>query len=50
MMDEINYRVVRGLLAANANTHVQQAEINLDDLKQVTKSTEPGGHPLFRQQ
>ncbi len=35
MIDEVNYRVVRGILSAKANTQVQQVEINLDDLKQV---------------
>lgn len=51
MMDEINYRVVRGILSAKANTQVQQVEINLDDLKQVNAATPPsGGHPLLRKQ
>jgi len=35
MLDEINYRVVRGILSAKANTQVQQVEINLDDLQQI---------------
>jgi len=51
MMDEINYRVVRGILSAKGNTQVQQVEINLDELKQTNGSeSQTGGHPLFRQQ
>lgn len=51
MMDEINYRVVRGILSAKADTRVQQVEINLDDLKRInTPEPQAGGHPLFRQQ
>ncbi len=50
MMDEVNYRVVRGVLSAKANTQVQQVEINLDDLKQVGQNVPTGGHPLLRQQ
>lgn len=50
MMDEVNYRVVRGVLSAKANTQVQQVEINLDDLKQVSQNAPTGGHPLLRQQ
>lgn len=50
MIDEINYRVVRGILSAKANTQVQQVEINLDDLRQVNTPEAPtGGHPLLRQ-
>ncbi len=50
MIDEINYRVVRGTLSAKANTQVQQVEINLDDLRQVNTPAVPtGGHPLLRQ-
>ncbi len=49
MIDEVNYRVVRGILSAKANTQVQQVEINLDDLKQINPSETPGGHPLLRQ-
>jgi len=49
MMDEVNYRVVRGVLAANAHTQVQQVEINLDDLQKIGASPTAGGHPLFRQ-
>ncbi|MCB9807361.1 hypothetical protein H6768_05845 [Candidatus Peribacteria bacterium] len=46
-MDEINYRVVRGLLSATASTQVQQVEINLDDIQ--TKTTESSNtHPLLR--
>jgi preprotein translocase subunit SecA len=55
MMDEINYRVVRGLLAATPKTQVQQVEIDLNDLK-VISSTSPeqgkssqNNHPLMRQ-
>lgn len=33
MMDEVNYRVVRGILAAKVTTQVQQVDINLDDLQ-----------------
>ena len=51
MMDEINYRVVRGILSAKADTRVQQVEINLDDLKRInTPEPQAEGHPLFRQQ
>lgn len=50
MMDEINYRVVRGILSAKADTRVQQVEINLDNLKEINNATPSGGHPLFRQQ
>lgn len=50
MMDEINYRVVRGLLSANAKTQVQQIEINLDDLKPVDiPPNTTDAHPLLRQ-
>jgi hypothetical protein len=49
MMDEVNYRVVRGILSAKANTQVQQVEINLDDLQQIGTSPSSGEHPLFRQ-
>lgn len=50
MVDEINYRVVRGILSAKANTQVQQVEINLDDLKQVNPVESSGdNHPLLRQ-
>ncbi len=47
MIDEINYRVVRGLLGARANTEVQQADINLDSLTPVNQST-GASHPLMR--
>lgn len=50
MVDEVNYRVVRGILSAKANTQVQQVEINLDDLKQVHPAESNGNsHPLLRQ-
>lgn len=49
MMDEVNYRVVRGILSAKGNTQVQQVEINLDDLQQIGAAPASGGHPLFRQ-
>jgi hypothetical protein len=49
LMDEINYRVVRGLLSANAGTQVQQVDINLDELEPKTENTK-SSHPLFRQQ
>lgn len=49
MMDEVNYRVVRGILSAKANTQVQQVDINLDDLQQIGAPPSSGGHPLFRQ-
>jgi len=54
MMDEINYRVVRGLLAATPRTQVQQVEIDLDDLKTISMSTPEKtkniqNHPLMRQ-
>lgn len=42
MIEEINYRVVRGLLGANAGTQVQQVDINLDDLKAIAPS-QPAG-------
>ncbi len=42
MIEEINYRVVRGLLGANAGTQVQQVEINLDDLKTALPSQPVG--------
>ena len=48
MMDEIHYRVVRGILSATANTQVQQVEINLDDLNQTNIAT-TSAHPLLRQ-
>lgn len=48
LMDEINYRVVRGLLSASASTQVQQVEINLDELQPKTASN--NAHPLLRQQ
>jgi len=49
MIEEINYRVVRGLLGANAGTQVQQVDINLDDLKAIAPSQPTGWHPLMRQ-
>lgn len=50
LIDEINYRVVRGLLSANAGTQVQQVEINLDELQPKTTENTKNSHPLFRQQ
>ena len=47
MLDEIHYRVVRGILGANGQTHVQQVEINIDDLQAPTPSTSES-HPLLR--
>ncbi len=55
MMDEINYRVVRGLLAANPSTQVRQVEIDLDELKIISapvadkKKQTQSDHPLMRQ-
>lgn len=50
MIDEVNYRVVRGLLSANAATQVQQVEINLDELGPApTAPIASNSHPLFRQ-
>lgn len=49
MIDEIHYRVVRGILSSRANTEVQQVNINLDDLSSANISAETGGHPLLRQ-
>ncbi len=55
MMDEINYRVVRGLLSATPRTQVQQVEIDLDDLKVISAPSPEQGkpsqsnHPLMRQ-
>jgi len=49
MIDEIHYRVVRGILSSRANTEVQQVNINLDDLSSASISAETGGHPLLRQ-
>jgi len=56
MMDEINYRVVRGLLAATPRTQVQQVDIDLDELKITSaptvtdkKKAAQSNHPLMRQ-
>jgi preprotein translocase subunit SecA len=54
MMDEINYRVVRGLLSATPQTQVQQVEIDLDELNITTaaipeKTKQSQNHPLMRQ-
>ncbi len=54
MMDEINYRVVRSLLAATPQTKVQQVDIDLDDLTVTSQPTESAkqsptnNHPLMR--
>lgn len=53
-MDEINYRVVRGLLSATPRTQVQQVEIDLDELKTLSaparEKNKPSqdNHPLMR--
>lgn len=39
MMDDINYRVVRGLLGADEKTQVQPVDINLDELTPVQQNT-----------
>jgi preprotein translocase subunit SecA len=55
MMDEINYRVVRGLLSATPRTQVQQVEIDLDELKTISAlspektPSSQNNHPLMRQ-
>lgn len=49
MMDEVNYRVVRGLLSATQRTQVQQVAINLDALETPEVSEKANNHPLFRQ-
>lgn len=49
MMDEVNYRVVRGLLAATERTQVQQIDINLDDLQTPDTGAKSESHPLLRQ-
>lgn len=55
MMDEINYRVVRGLLSATPRTQVEQVEIDLDELKTISapatgtsKWPAINDHPLMR--
>ncbi len=48
MMDEINYRVVRGLLSATVMTRIQPVEINLDELKASGENSTNTGHPLLR--
>ncbi len=45
MVDEINYRVIRGLLGARANTEVKQVEIDIDALSPASTSE---SHPLMR--
>jgi hypothetical protein len=47
MLDEIHYRVVRGILGSNARTHVQQVEINIDNIE--TQNDTQNQHPLLRQ-
>ena len=47
MLDEIHYRVVRGILGSNAATHVQQVEINIDDA--IPMQADNSAHPLMRQ-
>lgn len=49
MMDEVNYRVVRGLLSATQRTQVQQVAINLDALETPEVLEKANNHPLFRQ-
>lgn len=52
MIDEVNYRVVRGLLSATPQTQVQQVEIDLDALNIATAAEnikQPHNHPLMRQ-
>lgn len=48
MVDEINHRVVRGLLGARANTEVKQVEIDIDALTPATLPPSQD-HPLMRQ-
>ena len=47
MVDEINHRVVRGLLGARANTEVKQVEIDIEALTPATSPTSQD-HPLMR--
>lgn len=47
MLDEVNYRVVRGLLSALATTQIVSQQINLDEL--ATDQGKQESHPLFRQ-
>lgn len=49
MMDEVNYRVVRGLLSATQSTQVQQVVIDLDELQNPEISKKSDNHPLLRQ-
>lgn len=50
MMDEVNYRVVRGLLLAKANTEIKQVEIDINDLQSIGAAPQsPTTHPLMRQ-
>lgn len=54
MMDEINYRVLRGILSSNPQTQIQQVEINLDEIKTISNPTasnlqvNSNNHPLMR--
>lgn len=48
MIDEINHRVVRGLLSSGANTQVKQVEIDIDSLAPSNSPTAPEDHPLMR--
>jgi len=53
-MDEINYRVVRGLLSSTPRTQIKQVEIDLDALKIISAPTleknklSQDNHPLMR--
>lgn len=48
MLDEIHYRVVRGILGSNAQTQVQKVELEIDmGMPQGVQNQEQ--HPLMRQ-
>ncbi len=50
MLDEIHYRVVRGILGSNSQTHVPQIQVSLENREIDSTSNTPHQHPLMRQQ
>jgi preprotein translocase subunit SecA len=48
MMDDVNYRVVRGLLGADEKTQVEPIQINLDELNTSENVPTESQHPLLR--
>jgi negative regulator of genetic competence, sporulation and motility len=48
MLDEVNYRIVRGILSANAQTEVAQVEVTDVQINNPVENVSEE-HPLLRQ-